>query len=684
MSKNDADLEYNFDWKVLSNTPKKIEKPKYIKFKYQDKDTKSQEIGDILSYLEKKEIQTFFYSIFSKFMNEYFFPKKFWTELSTKEQTNFIEICLEKLEMNSKEQRRESLICLNIISFGLFLSHDDPQVENSESKINHPVNLESIEWNNRLIRECDGLQILLNTFILISSQFSSTEKNLDKFLVSSPIDLRLVLNLILVLIEIYSNDKEFEDELIFFKFEGDGIIQRLFRLISDSNDKPERCYPIKKIILFLWKMLLIHNKTLCSRNTELNPSLEPKATQQEFDKYHQYIQDKFSTFLPRSKNGIPTSFIDGEEVFKKAIEIRNQKPKYEDLKMNKFAKLIKHEFKNFRRYLILLLKILLASMPFQGYEVQFKIDSEVHSNSEELDQIVREVDYKRNKEIIMKATSAILLLLLKLSKKFDLLQFEYFNEVFVDSNCVLMILKLLNIELQTFLESETISPNDELINIEETILKKEMEIENENENENEKEKENDLIKNKHLNFRNTFATINLIRILQKMIKKKEFRIKNIFVKKKGHIILRKTLNIRIKVLRFYALKAIKNSIRYLTQKWKSSNINIISDIYTNLRNELAENWIEVQDQESISSETLRLEEERLRNQISEFIEKFETKDSEMEKIARLEFQFTNEPQNIEEELDSVEVPNDFEDNFSEWLQDEVYPHSFFFQNSILL
>lgn len=64
------------------------------------------------------------------------------------------------------------------------------------------------------------------------------------------------------------------------------------------------------------------------------------------------------------------------------------------------------------------------------------------------------IDVNRHKEIIVKAVSAILLLLLKHFKLNHIYQFEFMSQHLVFANCIPLVLKFLNQNIVAYIEAK--------------------------------------------------------------------------------------------------------------------------------------------------------------------------------------------------------------------------------------
>lgn len=91
-------------------------------------------------------------------------------------------------------------------------------------------------------------------------------------------------------------------------------------------------------------------------------------------------------------------------------------------------------------------------------------------------------------------------------------------------------------------------------------------------------------------WRNFFTFINLLRITQKITKKKAHRCALIAEYKLSQYI-RKGLKIPDPTLRLYTLKLFKCQIPYTNRKWRQSNMRVITAIYLHCRPELRDEWL---------------------------------------------------------------------------------------------
>ncbi|KAI9341744.1 hypothetical protein BDR26DRAFT_860208 [Obelidium mucronatum] len=91
-------------------------------------------------------------------------------------------------------------------------------------------------------------------------------------------------------------------------------------------------------------------------------------------------------------------------------------------------------------------------------------------------------------------------------------------------------------------------------------------------------------------WRNFYTTINLLRILQKITKRKTHRIMAL-VQWKASAVLKRIIKVPNPALQLYALKLLKSQIPFMGKKWRSSNMKVITLIYMQLRPQLCEEYL---------------------------------------------------------------------------------------------
>ncbi|KAI0552622.1 hypothetical protein F4679DRAFT_534837 [Xylaria curta] len=265
----------------------------------------------------------------------------------------------------------------------------------------------------------------------------------------------------------------------------------------------------------------------------------------------------------------------------------------------------------------------------------------------------------RNMEIEAKASTAIILLLLKWLKISHILKFEYLTQLLLDSNYLPLVLKLFaHQDIQQVVDSKAdhiehsffhfcnqrAQPDDKLPTEPTEIEAADDESEDEaapppirrrrsplDPEGGQVENEGTSLQTVGLNpsrpevdelgypvnplpqepitdfsWRNFFALINYLRIMQKICKNKAHR-NLLLVQYKSSNIIRKSLKIPQNELRLYTLKLFKNQVPYCGRKWRQSNMRVITAVYLHCRPELRDEWLAGSDVDAEVEEALPLE-----------------------------------------------------------------------------
>ncbi|KAI9669840.1 MAG: Factor arrest protein 11 [Caeruleum heppii] len=104
-------------------------------------------------------------------------------------------------------------------------------------------------------------------------------------------------------------------------------------------------------------------------------------------------------------------------------------------------------------------------------------------------------------------------------------------------------------------------------------------------------------------WRNFFSSINYLRIMQKICKKKAHR-NLLLVQYKSSTILKKCLKVPQPELRLYTLKLFKDQVPYCGRKWRQTNMRVITAVYLHCRPELRDDWLAGSDVDAEVGEAL--------------------------------------------------------------------------------
>ncbi|KAF2478650.1 hypothetical protein BDY17DRAFT_349694 [Neohortaea acidophila] len=91
-------------------------------------------------------------------------------------------------------------------------------------------------------------------------------------------------------------------------------------------------------------------------------------------------------------------------------------------------------------------------------------------------------------------------------------------------------------------------------------------------------------------YRNVISSINHLRVLQKVTRRKTHRAL-LLVSYKSSNHLKRTLKIPIRALRYYTLKLFKSQVPFCGRKWRQGNMKIITAVWLSVPAELRDDWL---------------------------------------------------------------------------------------------
>ena len=276
--------------------------------------------------------------------------------------------------------------------------------------------------------------------------------------------------------------------------------------------------------------------------------------------------------------------------------------------------------------IIVLLKLLLATVTQQNISSNsphFQALAEGIHIEDAPPPTLEDIDIVRHREITSKSISGVILLLLKWFKNSHIMKFNFLSQLLVDSNCLLLILKMFGLtELSTQVKVINEIPNFNFFKFcelncgkeprkpkpEDTVLAKQPFEGMDSPPAGLAHLNSSVDKDKiehldHYSFRNFFSGLNFTRILQKLTKKKVHRIL-LLVQYKSSAILKRTLKVSHPDLQLYALKIIKSQVPFCGRKWRQANMKVITAIYLNCRPDLRDEWLSGADVDSDVEESL--------------------------------------------------------------------------------
>ncbi|KAI9491454.1 hypothetical protein BDB00DRAFT_833075 [Zychaea mexicana] len=686
---------------IVNKLPSRIKHP-HSDYDYSDAAKFETEIEEFFNYSEvENELKSY--------QQEYETSVDFdWCKLDEDEQRRHIERILDRFEHSVRDERvaaAKQLLCI-----GLGYCHGDD---------NEPRDRVDVAIaNTMLINRCGALTAVFQAFnrgCKKHDTYNSQSPVMEELSIVSN-EIELYISIMYLILEAVRTTKGFSDD---HGMLDPSILRNIFEVTSQLRDKYLKSFPVKKLVLLLWKAILAtfggfeelqNTRTasrICHGLEQLNADIVSKCTPQDLYtfqneailKYPNYdppdiplpitssltvkasprlvkamgisnatadTELPYQTLFPPKSSGnntnstlkkqqqqnlaslvwptpqsesfvlpldghspgVPQSTVEAGNLFLKNmhLSVANQQiihereksihkweHKKEGLKelsdilsknqdnqgiteaMRKRFEALEQVYASLvpelQNIVIVLLKLLLSTVTSGTNGVNSKQQQLANPNSAKATNGVKidleDADANRNREVLSKAISAILLLLLKWTKVSHVLKFEYISQLLVDSGCLLLILKILGLqEITTIVSAETEINGHSLFR------------RNQQQNlESSADTDAPPVPGRtYTNCRNMFWTINFLRILQMLTKRKTNRVM-LLVQYKSSAILKRVLKVSHPMMELYALKVLKSQVPYLGRKWRSLNMKIISAIYLRCYTALRDDWISKSDTE---------------------------------------------------------------------------------------
>lgn len=648
-----------------------------LDFQYNDTDSCQQELSELYSYTEEDDFQENIHS-FEEVLLEYNKNVEIlWSDLDHAKKRGFILYVLDKLEVVDSAVRRKAAQSLLYLVQGMYKDHKD---------VND--NMEFMKENTVLLYNCGVYSVIQHLLIMEAENNDVVQIALQKpsISIADSVDLRIYLNILYMITEVFRNFGKSNETI---RVAAESLKEELAGNIDVEDCPPFACilfdlvlkfcagssphYPIKKILLLLWKVILStlggfkdlqvlmrearvkagltpyfgeqrHANTIeLEKHHELRPSspseesreslkprktvdlddddidfvpapiteshhyvesillLRPKVREKDVSCFLEQCRSKYVGYLLQNDNtstaGLPPSIIEGLDVLKSHVftplseyQIKQEEEHADrpfskglhNLPVTNAEILYKALLPNLPQYMIALLKILLASAPTAKAKTE-SINILTDVLPDEMPTTVLQsmqlgIDVNRHKEIMVKAISALILLLLKHLKVNHIYQFEFVSQHLVFANCIPLVLKFFNQNIAAYVSAKNSIPQ---LDFPACVLEERQEITAESLEQTEN--------SSAFCWRNLFSCINLLRILQKLTKWKYSRTMMLVVFKSAPI-LKRALKIREENLQMYVLKLLKTQIKYLGRNWRKSNMKIMSLIYHKIRHRLNDDW----------------------------------------------------------------------------------------------
>ncbi|ELU17163.1 hypothetical protein CAPTEDRAFT_164543 [Capitella teleta] len=401
----------------------------------------------------------------------------------------------------------------------------------------------------------------------------------------------------------------------------------------------------------------------------------PKVRKKDIEVFLEHTRAKFVGFQVKNDDqslaGLPHPIHEGVRVLRQHLYVsmcEMQVDEEEELSRNPLSKqedeviespvelLYQAMLPNLPQFMIALLKILLAAAPTSKAKTD-SINILADVLPEEMPTTVLQsmklgIDVNRHKEVIVKAIAALLLLLLKHFKLNHIYQFEYISQHLVFANCIPLVLKFFNQNINSYVTAKNSIP---LIDFPHNVIGEQADLTAENLETGD---------NQCFCWRNLFSCINLLRILNKLTKWKHSRTMMLVVFKSAPI-LKRALKVKHAMMQVYILKLLKMQTKYLGRQWRKSNMKTMSAIYQKVRHRLTDDWAFGNDMDARPWD-FQAEECALRSCVDRFNNRrYSTECTEMdfEPVDNCFLSVLGQ---------EVELSDEFKMNYEKWLDIEVF------------
>lgn len=630
-----------------------------LQFKLSDTDKLENELAEFYSYSEIEEIKGNLH-VFEE-EAKLCMQLNTWASFTTEQKKSFIMKLQDGLDLQNREERLRHLKILLYIAQGCWNEVKDVNEQMSSQRINC-----MLLYNAGILNE------LLQ---MISLEYETIKKQQETA------NIRTVFAIIYTIIEIMRTERnslneEYLQEVNRFveeiEINGDAIIFQFFNLTLEQHNG-HFDVPIKKILLLLWKFILLYlggsDKIKLEKYTRMkelglniyedNEEMlekypinitsmtkipwKSKVSQQDLHCFLEKVRKKyFGIAAPDDDTtliGLPDRVLKSVNVLKDHVYIPLSE---EQAKRSNFNKkhttnvdLIYKKIMPFINDFIIVLGTIFqsaieghSSLNMNLYVEIFQINSATYTQYN--------VDINRHREIIFKAISGIVMLLLRHFKFNNIYQFEYLSVGMFLENFIRYMLVYLSYDQQKQCEN--------------SVCIKSMEFPYCVLNGPNRPSE------ETYSWKNMFSCINYLKIINKVLKHKPLRINVLteaIMTAMYHV-----LKINNNLIQFYTLKIIKMVTKYMKKPRRAVKVNELSRIYLSIRINIFENW--PYGAKQLTTDPTK-EETELREKILNYNKQIS---KEVKKVYAGPF------------TDACNLPEDFEKHYEEWLEREVLQNPF--------
>ncbi|KAI6117629.1 hypothetical protein EV401DRAFT_2057754 [Pisolithus croceorrhizus] len=297
---------------MVSSAPKP--KQSFYDFLYENEDTVMNEIDEFYSYVEMPQVAENLKAWQGSFSGEWTSP-----ETTIAQKKAHVEVLLEGLEHRDAEIRFTNARRLFYVLQGTFAETTSPEHQ-----------LHWIYENCKVVRSANGLNTIVESMKIATqkhdllcslsdadaARFQITPTERADFIEEFTTEISVYLGMIYHIIEVFKERDDFADELMSMD---PPLPVYLFNVVSGLKDKSAKGYPIKKLLLVLWKTLLAccggireleRAKKLARELASLPPAPDEaipiKCTPLDIEAFRQETSVKYPTFTVPPVGELPS------------------------------------------------------------------------------------------------------------------------------------------------------------------------------------------------------------------------------------------------------------------------------------------------------------------------------------------------------------------------------------------
>ncbi|PIL37062.1 hypothetical protein GSI_00754 [Ganoderma sinense ZZ0214-1] len=288
---------------MVGSAPKP--KQSYYDFRYDDEDHVLNEIEEFYSYVEMPQVAENLKAWEGSFAGA-------WTASPFAQRKAHVQVLLESLEHRDAEIRFTNARRLFYVLQGTFAETTSPE--------------DQLHWiieNCKVVRAANGLSNIVEAIKIASSKhdllclsdadaahFNISPQEKADFMEEVTTELSVYLGMLYHMVEVFKGHDDFADELMSLE---PPLPVYLFNVVAGLRDKSAKGYPVKKLLLVLWKTIL----TCCGGIRELasvrkltrelaglsavpEEAVPIKASPIDLELFRQEISVKYPTFNPQA------------------------------------------------------------------------------------------------------------------------------------------------------------------------------------------------------------------------------------------------------------------------------------------------------------------------------------------------------------------------------------------------